>query len=103
MNTCATSILYCPALVDLISGRVRCLVGLVWNSKLNATGSLALTPGKNDGWKTAKGRLYGDWRIVFEYGTANHARDRGSGLTCTLAKNCSFIRCPVYTYTREAL
>ena len=51
----------------------------------------------------AKGRLYGDWQMVFEYGTANDARHRDIGLTCTLAKNCSFIRCPVYTHTRVVL
>jgi hypothetical protein len=58
------------------------------------TGSLELTPGRNDAWKTAHGRLYADWSVRLSYGISKGV------VACQLAKNCSFIRCPIYTYSR---
>lgn len=62
-------------------------------------GSLRLAPGKNDGWKTATGRVYGDWSIEIVY-YASNPKHHGPTVMCELARNCSFIRCPAYTYTR---
>eukprot|EP01050_Picozoa_sp_SAG11_P011184 SAG11_NODE_1168_length_5617_cov_20.200254_2_plen_492_part_00 len=62
-------------------------------------GALRLTPGKNDGWKTATGRVYGDWSVEIVY-YASNSKHHGPTVMCELAKNCSFIRCPAYTYTR---
>ena len=63
-----------------------------------ADGSLSLSPGKNDAWKLATGRLYGDWTVIIVYYASSP--HHGPTVTCVLAKNCSFIRCPEYTYAR---
>ena len=62
-------------------------------------GALRLTPGKNDGWKAATGRVYGDWSVEIVY-YASNPKHHGPTVMCELARNCSFIRCPAYTYTR---
>ena len=64
-------------------------------------GSLSLSPGKNDGWKVATGRVYGDWSMMIVY-YASNPKHHGPVVTCELARNCTFIRCPEYTYTRLA-
>jgi hypothetical protein len=69
-----------------------------------ADGSLVLTPGHNDGWRTATGWVaskpdgtpMGEWMVQFFYG----AGPRPAAVTCALAPNCSFITCPEYTYSR---
>ena len=61
-----------------------------------ADGSLQLMPGRNDGWKTAHGRLFPDWKVQLTYGSELKAVP----MTCELSRNCSFIRCPAYVYSR---
>jgi hypothetical protein len=60
-----------------------------------ANGRLRLSPGANDGWKTATGVLYTDFDLDLFYYADKRAHAR-----CNLAHNCSFIACPTYTYTK---
>ena len=49
--------------------------------------------------KAATGRVYGDWSVEIVY-YASNPKHHGPTVMCELARNCSFIRCPAYTYTR---
>ena len=59
-------------------------------------GALSLKPGRNDAWKSANGRFMSDWSAVFHYGTPPTV----TTVHCVVDINCSFVKCPDYTYTR---